>query len=63
MDYLKAPSTPQNGATNSVINSITNQFSVSNIDPNDPSLQTSTLSQSSKYFAEYSIDFWGTNLM
>ena len=41
-----APSTPQNGATNSVINSITTQFSVSNIDPNDPSLKTSTLSQS-----------------
>ena len=47
---LKALSTPQNGANNSVISGITNIFSFDNIDPNDPLAKNNTQSQSSKYF-------------
>ena len=43
-DDIKATSTPQNGARNYVISGITTPFSFINIDPNDPSVKTSTQS-------------------
>ena len=38
-NILKSPSTPKNGATNSVISGITTPFPFSNINPNDTSLK------------------------
>ena len=63
MDYLKAPYTPQNSATNLVIGSIETPFSFSNIDPNYTSVKNITQSKSSHYFTENSIGFEGTYLM
>ena len=62
-DYFKAPPTPQNGATNSVISGIKFPFQYSNIDLNHPSVKTGTHSQTSKYFSGDSIYFEDTNLM
>ena len=56
-DNLKAPSTTQNGTTNSVIRGITTPFSFINIDPNYPSVKNITQYQSPKYYPESSIDF------
>ena len=61
--YLKAPSTPINGLSRSVISGITTPFSLGNIDQNDSSVKKSTQFQSSKSFPDSSIDIEGTNLM
>ena len=62
-DYLKAAYTPKNGATNSVISVITTPRSFISIDPNDPSVKSSTQSQFSKSLSNNSIFYEVINLM
>ena len=61
--YLKAPCTPQNGATDYVIRGITTPFSLSNNDPNYSSIKNSPQYQSSISFPDNSIYFGGTDIM
>ena len=49
-DYLKSPSTPHNGAINSIISGVTTTFLFNNIEPNDPQVINSTQFQFSKPF-------------
>ena len=56
--YLKAPSTPLNGSSGSVISGITTPFALRNIDQNYPSVKNIT-----KLFPVNSVNFEGTRLM
>ena len=63
IDDLKAPPTPLNGSSSSVISATTTPFSPHNINQNYSSVKNRTQFQSSIFFPENYIVFYGTNLM